>query len=353
MVSGIAKTIEDVLEKLGKNKELARSGYNFWEVEEGSAKIRINYNPDTYFIISDAFLCSIPKEQIAATYEFLLKENAQLRGMLFSLNGQNIVLSSLIYDLDLTVETGENAFRQLFQKADDYDDILIRQYGCIPILEEKIKMPGNATCGCLALTNTLSGMHADLPGQPSALHDILNSLYPLPQSALEALAACCSPVHRARGAMLFRAGRLESEIYFIEKGIVRAFCDQDEHEVTFWFGQEGAVVLSYNSYIHNRPGYEFVELLEDASLYRLSCAALQELFSRDISIANWGRKMAEKELVKTEERLISRQFRTASERYAELLQQNPELLQRVQLGHIASYLGINQVTLSRIRAQVK
>lgn len=137
VVSGIAKTIEDVLEKLGKNKELARGGYNFWEVEEGSAKIRINYNPDTYFIISDAFLCSIPKEQIAATYEFLLKENTQLRGMLFSLNGQNIVLSSLIYDLDLTVESGENAFRQLFQKADYYDNILIGQYGCIPILEEK------------------------------------------------------------------------------------------------------------------------------------------------------------------------------------------------------------------------
>ncbi len=65
VVSGIAKTIEDALDKLGKNKELARSGYNFWEVEEGSATIKISYNAETYFIISDAFLCTLPKENIS------------------------------------------------------------------------------------------------------------------------------------------------------------------------------------------------------------------------------------------------------------------------------------------------
>jgi serine protease Do len=137
VVSGIAKTIEDVLDKLGKNKELARSGYNFWEVEEGSATIKISYNADNYFIISDAFLCTLPKENISPLYQYLLKENNKMRGMLFSINGQNIVLSSLIYDLDLTVESGEKAFRELFRKADYYDNILIEQFGCQPILEEQ------------------------------------------------------------------------------------------------------------------------------------------------------------------------------------------------------------------------
>lgn len=135
-VSGIARTIEDILERLGKDKELARSGYNFWEVEEGSATIRINYNPDNYFIISDAFLCTLPQENINALYQFLLKENSKMKGMLFSLTGQNIVLSSLIYDLVLTVESGEKAFRELFSKADYYDDILIGQFGCKRMLEE-------------------------------------------------------------------------------------------------------------------------------------------------------------------------------------------------------------------------
>lgn len=137
VVSGIAKTIEDVLDKLGKNRELARSGYNFWEVEAGSATIKISYNAETYFIISDAFLCTLPKENISPLYQFLLKENNKMQGMLFSINGQNIVLSSLIYDLDLTVESGEKAFRELFQKADYYDNILIEQFGCQPILEEQ------------------------------------------------------------------------------------------------------------------------------------------------------------------------------------------------------------------------
>ena len=185
------------------------------------------------------------------------------------------------------------------------------------------------------------------------LHTLLQSVYPLPAAALTTLAAACSPVEHTKGSLLFRAGRLETAVYFIQKGIVRAYCDQDDHEVTFWFGREGDTVLSYHSYIYDKPGYEFVELLEDARLFRLSSARLQELFQSDIHIANWGRKMAERELVKTEERLISRQFRTASERYAELLEESPELLQRVQLGHIASYLGINQVTLSRIRAQAR
>lgn len=107
------------------------------------------------------------------------------------------------------------------------------------------------------------------------------------------------------------------------------------------------------SYVANEKGYEDIELLEDCELYELKAAQLQKLFEEQIDIANWGRKFAEKELVKTEERLISRQFRTATERYINLLKNNPDLIQRVQLGHIASYLGITQVSLSRIRAEIK
>jgi serine protease Do len=67
----------------------------------------------------------------------MLKENYTLHNKLFSLQGDSIVLSSLLYDLDLTVESGEAMFRELFQRADFYDNLLIEQYGCQPILEEK------------------------------------------------------------------------------------------------------------------------------------------------------------------------------------------------------------------------
>lgn len=135
-VSGIARTIEDILEKLGHDKELARNGQNRWEVKQGSAKIRISFNPDNYFIISDAYLCTLPKQNIKDLYVYLLKENYKLRSELFSIHGENVVLSSLVYNLDITVESGETLYRNLFEQADAYDDILINQYGCRQVVEE-------------------------------------------------------------------------------------------------------------------------------------------------------------------------------------------------------------------------
>ncbi len=136
-VSGMAKTIEDILGKLGHNPDLARSGQNHWEIEEGSARIKITFNPENYFIISDAILCQLPKQNISTLYQYLLHENYSLRGKLFSLHGDNVVLSSLVYDMELSVENGTQVFEDLFRRADFYDTLLIEQYGCRPLLEEK------------------------------------------------------------------------------------------------------------------------------------------------------------------------------------------------------------------------
>lgn len=126
-----------------------------------------------------------------------------------------------------------------------------------------------------------------------------------------------------------------------------------ENERTFLFCKEGDTIVSMKSYVQNEKGYENVELLEDSQLYELKKEKLDELIYDDIHITNWARKFAEQELIKTEERFISHQFSTAKERYTEILNKNPDLIRRVQLGYIASYLGITQVTLSRIRAEIK
>jgi serine protease Do len=135
---GVQKTIEDILKALGKDIKLARNGPNNWEVKEGSAKIKINYNPDNYFIVGDAFLCQLPTDitKIKTLYQFLLQENYNLRGLVLSCNKQNIVLSLLMYDLDMSIESGTEAFRNLFKKADEYDDLLKTNYGCTDRLEE-------------------------------------------------------------------------------------------------------------------------------------------------------------------------------------------------------------------------
>lgn len=181
---------------------------------------------------------------------------------------------------------------------------------------------------------------------------ILDNIYKLPEQSRLALQNNVTEIAFPKGHILLKANKVESNIYLIKKGLVRAFVDRD-NEVTFWFGKEGETVLSMKSYVEEQPGYESIELLEDCELYELKTENLKKLFEQDVHIANWGRKFAEKELIKTEERLISKQFKNASERYLELMKDHPELLQRVQLGHIASYLGITQVSLSRIRAELK
>lgn len=185
------------------------------------------------------------------------------------------------------------------------------------------------------------------------IDQILDRIYILPDASKARLMDCITEVHHPKGHILLRAEKIESNLYFIKKGIARACAYTRDNEITFWFGKEGDTVLSMKSYVEHKKGYEDIELLEDAELYELNIHNLQRLFEEDLAIANWGRKLAEQELIKTEERLISRQFKTATERYTELLQENPDLIQRVQLGYIASYLGITQVSLSRIRAEIK
>jgi serine protease Do len=135
---GVAKVIEEILKDLGKDVKLAREGANQWSVKEGSAKIRISYNPENYFVAADAYLCQMPTEaiKIKPLYQFLLEENYRVRGMVLSCVKQNIVLSCIIYDLDITKESGAGSFRELFQKADYYDDFLKNEYSCTDRLEE-------------------------------------------------------------------------------------------------------------------------------------------------------------------------------------------------------------------------
>lgn len=185
------------------------------------------------------------------------------------------------------------------------------------------------------------------------LEQILTNIYPLPPASLQKLEACITEVYYPRGYILLHADKMEHKIFFIKKGIARGYAYQEDSEVTFWFGKEGDAIVSMKSYVAKQKGYEDIELLEDCELYMLHADSLQTLYMEDIAIANWGRKFAERELIKTEERLIGLQFKTATERYKTLLEESPDLIQRVQLGYIASYLGITQVSLSRIRAEIR
>ena len=171
------------------------------------------------------------------------------------------------------------------------------------------------------------------------IKEIFNQRYAMPDASLDRLRQCLTEVSYPKGFHVLESGKIEKDIFFIKKGIVRAYTSVDGKEITFWVGKEGATLVSMKGYVNDEPGYETMELMEDSVLY--------------VFIANWGRRYAEMELLTTEERLISMLSAIASERYKELLEKEPDLLQRLPLGNIATYLGITQASLSRIRAQIK
>ncbi|MEO0727252.1 MAG: trypsin-like peptidase domain-containing protein [Bacteroidota bacterium] len=126
---GTPYTIEQLLKELGHDVRIARRGLNTWEILEGSAHILISYHEDSGLITGDAHLCHLPQEELGKVYEFLLRENYEDAGLTFSVKGRDIILSILIYDRYLEVETGKKRFQHLFERADHYDNILVEQFG--------------------------------------------------------------------------------------------------------------------------------------------------------------------------------------------------------------------------------
>lgn len=129
--TGIPKIIESIITDLDYEVRVSRKGPNNWMIERGSAQIFISYFEKAGLISGDAHLCLLPKENIEPLYIFLLRQNAELDGLTFSVKDQNIVLSLMIYDRYLNKETGMNLLEKLFDKADHFDDILVNEYGAI------------------------------------------------------------------------------------------------------------------------------------------------------------------------------------------------------------------------------
>ena len=127
--AGVKSTIETLLSDLGYNIELSRKGPNSWEVDRGSARINISYHEQSGLIVGDAFLATLPKADIKPIYEYLLRQNYVTEGLTFSVKGQDIILSLLIYDRYLNLDTGRTLINLLLQKADDYDNILVEEFG--------------------------------------------------------------------------------------------------------------------------------------------------------------------------------------------------------------------------------
>jgi CRP-like cAMP-binding protein len=151
---------------------------------------------------------------------------------------------------------------------------------------------------------------------------------------------------------LLNEGQVCRYLYFLEKGALRGFYNLEGKEITHWFGFENDFVTSFHSFITCQSAVENIQLIESSILWAISKERLTGLFNRFHEIETLVRIIYEKYYIRLEERYVNAQFKTAKELYENMLQQTPHILERVPLGYIASYLGISQETLSRIRSRL-
>ena len=150
---------------------------------------------------------------------------------------------------------------------------------------------------------------------------------------------------------MIKANQYSRSAYFIEKGMTRSYWLVNGEEITTSFTREGGIVFSMDELYYNKMSEEFVETLEDVVAYKIALSDLIRLFQTNIELANWGRIIHQNEYRRLHRSHKDRLTLSAKERYEEFMQQFPQICQRVQLGYIASYLGITLPTLSRLRSR--
>jgi CRP-like cAMP-binding protein len=168
----------------------------------------------------------------------------------------------------------------------------------------------------------------------------------------QALSTQLKRLELPKGHILVKHDTICNYIYFIESGLTRTYYVKDGKDVTDWISDENSFACSIISFIGRKPDRRAIELLEPSVLLALHYNDLESLASRHHDIENLFRQLVSFGLVQLQQKLDDLHFSTALQRYQTLMATHPSFILRVPLGMIASYLGITQETLSRIRAQV-
>lgn len=183
------------------------------------------------------------------------------------------------------------------------------------------------------------------------LTDYLKSVIPVSVELNSALESVCRKKTIGKGEIILHEGKMSSTLLFVETGLLRGYYFLEDKEVTSWFAQEGEFATCFYSFISGEASFETIQTLEETEVVEISKEALENIYKKFSETERIGRILTEAYYLKLDGRFLSLHFKTAKERYQHLFKTNPSLLQRAPLGYIASYLGITQETLSRIRAE--
>ena len=153
-----------------------------------------------------------------------------------------------------------------------------------------------------------------------------------------------------KNAFLLQAGQVSDSYLFLDVGVLRAFAyDTAGHDITTGFYSSGEVVFEVASFFQRTPSQEYLQALTACAGWRLTFAQLNALFHARPEFREFGRAILVQGFAALKNRMLATITEPAATRYERLVQASPALVQHAPLKHIASYLGITDTSLSRIR----
>lgn len=155
------------------------------------------------------------------------------------------------------------------------------------------------------------------------------------------------------GEILLRQGKISKDIAFIEHGLFRQYYINDGGmEITTCFCKENSITTSYKSLITQKESEINIQAVEESKLTILSLESIKKLLKTDLFWEQFGRLTAENEFIISESHNRFLKDLSATDRYLKIVNDDKELLQRIPLKYLASYLQISPETLSRVRNKI-
>jgi len=176
--------------------------------------------------------------------------------------------------------------------------------------------------------------------------------WPLSEGCLKRLSEIVKTISLKRDEFLLREGQICKNLYFIHKGLLKCYYLLDGTPVSDWFFGEMETIVSIDSFYDQVPSKDFIQALENTDLFYITYDDLENLYRNFIEFNVIGRILTNKYLRIWHRQAQNIRMLTAEERYAFLLANQPELINRVPVRDLASYLDMSRETLSRMRGRI-
>lgn len=186
-------------------------------------------------------------------------------------------------------------------------------------------------------------------GKMISLFNFFSKYNALSKEAENAISEIAKEMTIKKNALLQPIGHTCKTIYFIKKGVARIYYFKDGIDITESFSFENNIIARVESLFTGNPSRKAIQILEDSELIAINSTQLFKLYDKYPEIERLFRLIFESAYVNTVDRIEGIQFHSAEERYKALMIEAPDVIKRIPLKYIASYLGITQVSLSRIR----